>query len=71
MDMTKDSDRTFSSRFLCAGTWIGWAGPGISPDETIPDPDPTDTSPTAGLLSDQVLGFTPLGVDNKDGTKWS
>jgi len=37
------------------GTWVGWPGPGITPDDEIPEADPSDSSPTAGLLSDQVV----------------
>ena len=38
-----------------SGTWVGWPGSGITPEDQIPGPDPNDCSPTSGLLSDQVV----------------
>ena len=50
---------------------MGWPGPGITPDDEIPEADPSDSSPTAGLLSDQVFRLLKAaakrmytGVDN-------
>lgn len=40
------------------GLWVGWPGmhlPSSFNDEAIPESDPTDQTPTAGLLSEQVL----------------
>lgn len=37
------------------GIWVGWSGIyDVRPDEIIPESDPNDASPTAGLLSNQV-----------------
>jgi trehalose 6-phosphate synthase/phosphatase len=39
------------------GIWVGWPGlhlPSDFNDEAIPESDPTDQTPTAGLLSEQV-----------------
>ena len=37
------------------GVWVGWPGSGVDKDAVIPESDPSDTSPTAGLLSSQVV----------------
>lgn len=40
------------------GLWVGW--PGIHSNEPlgeIPEPDPSDQTPTAGLRSDQVMNI--------------
>ena len=34
---------------------VGWPGSQLPEDCPIPDPEPGDNSPTAGLLSDQVV----------------
>lgn len=39
------------------GLWIGWPGVHLEKDEKIPESDPNDTTPTAGLRSDKV-GFS-------------
>lgn len=39
------------------GLWVGWPGmhlPADFNDDLIPESDPTDQTPTAGLLSEQV-----------------
>ncbi len=42
----------------CGGMWVGW--PGVFPEDhgkvdvVIPEADPTDKTPTAGLKSSQV-----------------
>jgi len=36
------------------GLWIGWAGVHLEEGEKIPESDPNDTTPTAGLCSDKV-----------------
>lgn len=37
------------------GIWVGWSGIyDVKKDEVIPESDPNDHSPTAGLRSDQV-----------------
>lgn len=39
----------------CKGLWIGWSGlHDLRKDEKIPEANPSDKAPTAGLLSDQV-----------------
>lgn len=43
------------------GLWVGW--PGLHSKEPlgdIPESDPTDQTPTAGLRSDQVSNFKKL-----------
>ena len=48
----------FASRIVMLyrsrGQWVGWPGPNVKEGEPIPESDPADTSPTAGLLSSQV-----------------
>jgi trehalose 6-phosphate synthase/phosphatase len=42
------------------GLWVGWPGlhlPSDFNDENIPESDPKDQTPTAGLKSDQVRKF--------------
>lgn len=37
------------------GLWVGWSGLHLQdPNEPIPESNPTDQTPTAGLKSDQV-----------------
>lgn len=37
------------------GVWVGWPGMHMeNPDEPIPESDPNDRTPTAGLLSRKV-----------------
>jgi len=36
------------------GLWIGWPGVHLEEGEKIPESDPNDTTPTAGLRSDKV-----------------
>lgn len=39
----------------CNGTWIGWSGSfDLKPNDPIPESDPEDKAPTAGLKSSQV-----------------
>lgn len=39
----------------CRGLWIGWSGMhDLDPNTPIPEADPEDKAPTAGLLSSQV-----------------
>lgn len=39
----------------CKGLWIGWSGLyDLQKDEKIPEANPSDKAPTAGLLSEQV-----------------
>ncbi len=46
------------------GIWVGWPGVDIpSSDFTIPESDPNDISPTAGLKSSQVV---PVGLNKDD-----
>lgn len=44
------------------GLWIGWAGVNLKNGEQIPESDPNDTTPTAGLRSNQVI---PLAFDHQ------
>ena len=37
------------------GLWVGWPGHQLAENSPIPESDPTDNSPTAGLLSSQVV----------------
>lgn len=40
----------------CRGLWIGWSGMyDLEPGTPLPEADPTDKAPTAGLLSEQVI----------------
>ena len=41
----------------CKGIWIGWTGLDDFHEhlDSIPESDPTDKTPTAGLLSKQVV----------------
>ena len=42
----------------CGGLWIGWSGIHTKePLEHIPESDPDDKAPTAGLLSKQVIAL--------------
>lgn len=44
------------------GLWVGWPGIHLAdPNEPIPESNPTDQTPTAGLKSDQVS----IGLVNK------
>lgn len=36
------------------GLWIGWPGVHLEEGEEIPESDPNNTTPTAGLRSDKV-----------------
>jgi len=40
------------------GLWVGWAGVHLKEGEKIPESDPNDTTPTAGLRSDKVCCFS-------------
>lgn len=41
------------------GIWVGWPGIHLEdPNEKIPESDPNDKAPTAGLLSKKVIKFT-------------
>ena len=37
------------------GVWVGWPGAPLSEGVELPESDPSDNSPTAGLLTSQVL----------------
>ncbi|XP_015372030.1 PREDICTED: alpha,alpha-trehalose-phosphate synthase [UDP-forming]-like [Diuraphis noxia] len=59
------------------GLWIGWAGIHLEEGEKIPESDPNDTTPTAGLRSDKVIhvDFDPQTFDSYyngccNGTFW-
>ena len=56
----------FASRIvmLCRsrGQWVGWPGPNVKEGEPIPESDPADTSPTAGLLSSQVHNTNSISL---------
>ena len=36
------------------GVWVGWPGARLAEGDHLPESDPSDNSPTAGLLSSQV-----------------
>nr|CAD7206100.1 unnamed protein product [Timema douglasi] len=43
----------------CDGLWVGWSGlQDHQPGEPIPESDPGDKAPTAGLKSRQVTSFS-------------
>lgn len=43
------------------GLWVGWAGIHLDePIDEIPESDPTDQTPTAGLKSEQVNFITRI-----------
>lgn len=46
------------------GVWVGWPGMHMeNPNEAIPESDPNDRTPTAGLLSRKVrLSFTAIQI---------
>lgn len=46
------------------GLWVGWPGIHLDkPIENIPESDPNDKTPTAGLKSDQVRHFYSKQID--------
>ncbi|XP_054266251.1 uncharacterized protein LOC128988709 isoform X4 [Macrosteles quadrilineatus] len=48
----------------CKGLWIGWSGLyDLGKDEKIPEANPNDKAPTAGLLSEQIV---PVHVDERE-----
>lgn len=57
----------------CGGLWIGWSGLHTEePLQSIPESDPDDKAPTAGLLSKQVqedmaflFKYGPVGLMNR------
>jgi trehalose-6-phosphate synthase len=49
--------------YTFSGLWVGWPGLYLANDEIIPESDPTDTTPTAGLKSDQVV---PVNLNSED-----
>lgn len=49
-----------------SGIWVGWPGIHLeNPNEKIPESDPNDTTPTAGLLSSKVNEQTTYKVLSK------
>jgi hypothetical protein len=44
-----------NARLNVSGLWVGWPGIHMNEGDAIPESDPTDVSPTAGLKSSQVL----------------
>ncbi|XP_071454496.1 uncharacterized protein Tps1 isoform X2 [Hetaerina americana] len=42
----------------CRGVWVGWPGIRLEEGETIPESNANDNTPTAGLLSKQVVPVT-------------
>ena len=45
------------------GLWVGWPGPNVDEGDPIPESDPSDNTPTAGLLSNQVV---PVHLTDED-----
>lgn len=49
------------------GLWVGWAGlHSTEPLGDIPESDPSDQTPTAGLRSDQVNLFSSMRKSKKN-----
>ena len=46
-----------------SGLWVGWPGMYLGDDEIIPESDPSDSTPTAGLKSNQVV---PVNLNAED-----
>jgi hypothetical protein len=46
-----------------SGLWVGWPGVHLTDEDQIPESDPSDATPTAGLKSNQVL---PVNLDNDE-----
>lgn len=43
------------------GLWVGWPGIHLEdPTEKIPESDPNDKTPTAGLLSKKVINMSTI-----------
>ena len=38
-----------------SGLWVGWPGMYVADGKIIPESDPSDNTPTAGLKADQVV----------------
>lgn len=52
----------------CKGLWIGWSGlHDLKPGTPLPEADPEDRAPTAGLLSSQII---PVHVDEDEFEKY-
>ncbi|XP_050435622.1 uncharacterized protein LOC126842624 isoform X3 [Adelges cooleyi] len=48
----------------CKGTWIGWSGLfDFAPGTPIPESDPSDNAPTAGLKSSQII---PVHIEKEE-----
>ena len=45
------------------GLWVGWPGLQLEETDKVPESDPGDVSPTAGLKSEQVL---PVSLNEED-----
>ena len=46
------------------GVWVGWPGMHMeNPNEPIPESDPNDRTPTAGLLSRKVSHLTTINCN--------
>ena len=58
MTLKKSKDFQYFS-----GLWVGWPGMYLGDDEIIPESDPSDTTPTAGLKSNQVV---PVNLNAED-----
>lgn len=48
---------------IFSGVWVGWPGLHIKETDKIPESDPTDNTPTAGLKSSNVL---PVNLDDTE-----
>ena len=46
------------------GIWVGWPGIHLeNPNEQIPESDPKDRTPTAGLKSEKVRKYIKLKIE--------
>lgn len=52
------------------GLWVGWPGIHLEdPNEPIPESDPSDITPTAGLKSEKVCRYKTVVYKNRHKTK--
>ena len=49
--------------YFLKGLWIGWAGMNLKENDNIPESNPGDSSPTAGLKSTHIQA---VNLDDED-----
>ena len=54
---------SLTSFYWHTGLWIGWPGSFLKDTDKIPESDPGDSSPTAGLKSNQIM---PINLTTDD-----